>query len=66
MKEVSGFLLKGMLKSKYLLLLPIAISILIVTLFAINHSQSGATQQELKDTFSNRDEKNQPLTIVRG
>lgn len=56
MKAVSGFLLKGLLKSKYLLLLPIAIGILIVTLLTINHSQSGATQQELKDTFSNRKE----------
>ena len=56
MKEVSGFLLKGLLKSKYLLLLPIAIAILVVTLLAINHSQSGTTQQELKDTFSNRKE----------
>ena len=56
MKEVSGFLLKGLLKSKYLLFLPIAISIMIVILLVINHSQSGATQQELKDTFSNRKE----------
>ncbi len=56
MKEVIHFLMKGWLKSKYLLLLPVAIGLLVVTLLAINSTQSGVTQQELKETFNNRKE----------
>lgn len=56
MTKVIHFLMKGWLKSKYILLLPVAIGLLIIALFVINSTQSGATQQELQDTFNNRKE----------
>lgn len=61
MKEVIHFLMKAWFKSKYLLLAPIVMGLLVVTLFFINSSQSGATQQELQETFSNRKETVQLL-----
>lgn len=61
MKEVIHFLTKAWLKSKYLLLVPIIMVLLVVTLFFINSSQSGATQQELQETFNNRNETVQRL-----
>lgn len=54
MKEVIRFILKGIVKSKYTILLPITIILLVVSLMGINSSQSGATQKELQDTFKNR------------
>lgn len=56
MKEVARSLIKGWLKSKYILLVPVAIALLVVTLLVINNSQSGATQQELQETFQIRKE----------
>ncbi|MGN7476293.1 hypothetical protein ACTHOQ_00445 [Solibacillus silvestris] len=56
MKEVIHFLVKGWLKSKYILFLPIAVGLLIIMLLVVNSSQSGATQQELQETFNNRKE----------
>lgn len=53
--------MKAWLKSKYLLLLPVVMGLLVITLFFINSSQSGATQQELQETFSNRKETVQLL-----
>lgn len=54
MKNVVRFIIKEIAKSKYTLLLPLAIILLIVSLSIINHHQSGATQQELEETFKNR------------
>ena len=48
--------MKAWLKSKYLLLLPVGISVLVIALAVINSSQSGTTQQELQETFNNRNE----------
>lgn len=56
MTEVIRFLMKGLLKSKYLLLVPAAIIFLVAGLLIINNIQSGATQQELEKTFQNRKE----------
>lgn len=61
MKEVIHLFFKGLLKSKFTLLLPLAIILLIVSLLLINSSQSGATQQELQETFKNRKETVQLL-----
>ncbi|WP_107838721.1 ABC transporter permease subunit [Metasolibacillus meyeri] len=54
MKEVVHFILKGIAKSKYTLLLPLAIILLITSLFIIHYNQSGATQQELEEIFKGR------------
>jgi hypothetical protein len=61
LKEVIRFLMKGWLKSKYILLVPFVLILLVVTLLIINSTQSGATQQELQETFDNRKETVQLL-----
>lgn len=48
--------MKGILKSKYILLVPFIIILFIVSLMAINSNESGTTQQELQDTFNDRKE----------
>ncbi|WP_342559334.1 hypothetical protein [Metasolibacillus sp. FSL K6-0083] len=54
MKAVVHFIMKGIMKSKYTLFLPIIIIVLIISLFIINQTQSGTTQRELEETFQNR------------
>ncbi|WP_042477321.1 hypothetical protein [Bacillus ndiopicus] len=54
MKDVVYFILKGITKNKCILLLPLAIILLIASLFIINHNQTGATQQELVEIFKER------------
>ncbi|MEK5080116.1 hypothetical protein MKX73_14395 [Solibacillus sp. FSL W7-1436] len=54
MNEVIRFLLKGWLKSKYIFILPVAITVLVGTMFVMNSMQSGATKQELQEMFNNR------------
>lgn len=56
MKEVIRFLIKGWLKNKFLLLIPVVIILFIVALAVINSTQSGATEQELQETFQSRKE----------
>lgn len=56
MKEVISFVMKGILKSKYILLVPFIFILFIVSLMAINSNESGTTQQELQDTFNDRKE----------
>ena len=56
MKEVIDFVVKGIIRSKYILLVPFAITLLIVSLFAINYTQSGETQKELQKVFNDRKE----------
>ena len=56
MKEVISFVMKGILKSKYILLVPFIIILFIVSLMTINSNESGTTQQELQDTFNDRKE----------
>ena len=56
MKDVIGFIVKGIVKSKYILLVPLAMIFVIVSLLVINSTQSGTTQKELQDTFDNRKE----------
>ncbi len=56
MKEVINFVVKGIVKSKYILLFPLAMILLIVSLLVINSTQSGTTQKELQDTNDNRKE----------
>ena len=48
--------MKAWLKSRYLLLLPVGISVLVIALAVINSSQSGTTEQELQEIFNNRNE----------
>lgn len=54
MNEVIRFLVKGWLKSKYIFILPVAIVVLVGTILVMNSMQSGATKQELQETFNNR------------
>lgn len=61
MVEAIHFLMKRWLKSKYLLLVSGVIGLLVVTLLIVNSTQSGATQQELQETFKNRKETVQLL-----
>lgn len=56
MKEVTSFVMKGILKSKYILLVPIILIFFMVTLLTVNSQQSGPTSQELQDTFDHRKE----------
>ncbi|WP_339216100.1 hypothetical protein [Solibacillus sp. FSL W8-0372] len=56
MKEIIHFLMKGWLKSKYIFLFPIAMGLLVCILLGINSTQSGATKNELQETFDNREE----------
>lgn len=56
MAEIIRFLMKGLLKSKYLLLVPAAMILLVAALLVINNIQSGTTQQEVEKTFQNRKE----------
>lgn len=56
MREVISFVRKGILKSKYILLVPFSIILLTVSLMTINSHESGTTQRELEDTFNNRKE----------
>jgi len=54
MNEVIRFLMKGLLKSKYIFILPVAIIVLVGSMLVMNSMQSGATKQELQETFNNR------------
>lgn len=54
MNEVIRFLMKGLLKSKYIFILPVAIIVLVGSMLVMNSIQSGATKQELQETFNNR------------
>ncbi|WP_339176130.1 hypothetical protein MKY51_06980 [Solibacillus sp. FSL R5-0691] len=54
MNEVIRFLMKGLLKSKYIFILPVAIIVLVGSMLIMNSIQSGATKQELQETFNNR------------
>ena len=54
MNEVIRFLMKGLLKSKYIFILPVAIFLLVGSMLVMNSIQSGATKQELQETFNNR------------
>lgn len=56
MKEVTSFIMKGILKSKYILLVLFVIILFIFSLMAINRTQSSTTQQELQETFDDRKE----------
>ncbi|QTD40023.1 hypothetical protein [Sporosarcina sp. Te-1] len=56
MKGAIDFFIKGIVKSKYVFILPFVIILLIVSLLIINSMQSGFTQKELQDTFGNRKE----------
>ncbi|MBE1555920.1 hypothetical protein [Sporosarcina limicola] len=56
MKEVIDFVVKGIVKSKYILLVPFAMILLIVSLLVINSTQSETTRKELQGTFDNRQE----------
>ncbi len=56
MKDVIRFVVKGIVKSKYILLVPLAMIFLVVSLLVINSTQSETTQKELQDTFDNRKE----------
>ncbi|CAM3114353.1 hypothetical protein FITA111629_04460 [Filibacter tadaridae] len=56
MKEVIDFVVKGIIKNKYILLAPLAIILLIASMMMINSTQTGTTQKELQDTFNDRKE----------
>ncbi|MCG3087600.1 cytochrome b/b6 domain-containing protein [Sporosarcina cyprini] len=56
MKGVIDFFIKGIIKSKYIYMLPLAIILFIVSFQAINGMQSESTQKELQETFESRKE----------
>lgn len=54
MKKVISFVVKGIVKSKYILLVPLFMIVFITSLLAINATQSGTTKKELQDTVNQR------------
>ncbi|QTD42774.1 ABC transporter permease [Sporosarcina sp. Te-1] len=56
MREVIGFLIKGMTKNKYVYLLPLVIILVATSLLVINSTQPSSTQKELLELFEKRKE----------
>lgn len=54
MKEIIGFFLKGIIKSKYILWVLFVLILFVLSFLAINITQSGATHKELQDTVNQR------------
>ena len=54
MKELTYFIVKGLIKSIYILWVPVVLILFILSLLVINSTQSGATQKELQDTVNHR------------
>lgn len=51
MKKINAFMVKGIIKSKYVLWVSLVLIVFILLLYGINTTQSGATKKELQATF---------------
>ncbi|MBD7984082.1 hypothetical protein H9649_05780 [Sporosarcina sp. Sa2YVA2] len=54
MKKINAFMVKGIIKSKYVLWVSLVLIVFILLLYGINTTQSGATKKELQATFEKR------------